>query len=72
VKAGKGRNQVQRYKCQQCGKRFTEPQEKPCGENVRIKQEVVVSILHCLLEGNSCAPRYDHYREPRHTPPLEP
>ena len=56
VKAGKGRNEFQRYKCQQCGKRFTEPQEKPFGENVRLKrlkQDVVVSILHCLLEGNS-------------------
>ncbi len=53
VKAGKGRNEVQRYKCQQCGKRFTEPQEKPFGEDVRLEQDLVVSILHCLLEGNS-------------------
>jgi len=53
AKADKGRNQVQRYKCHQCGKRFTEPQEKPFGEDVRVKQDVVISILHCLLEGNS-------------------
>ena len=53
VKAGKGRNEAQRYKCQQCGKRFTEPQEKPFGEDVRLEQDLVVSILHCLLEGNS-------------------
>jgi len=53
VKAGKGRNELQRYKCQQCGKRFTEPHDKPFGEDVRLKQDVVVSILHCLLEGNS-------------------
>lgn len=53
VKAGKGRNQVQRYKCQQCGKRSTEPQAKPFGEDVRLKQALVISILHCLLEGNS-------------------
>jgi len=53
VKAGKGRNQLQRYKCQQCGKRYTEAHEKPFGEDVRLNQNVVVSILHCLLEGNS-------------------
>lgn len=53
VKVGKGRNQLQRYKCQQCGKRYTEAHEKPFGEDVRVKQDVVVSTLHCLLEGNS-------------------
>jgi|ERR1700733_3462885 transposase-like protein len=53
VKAGKGRNQVQRYKCQKCGKRYTEPQEKPFGADVRIPKETVARILHCLVEGNS-------------------
>jgi IS1 family transposase len=53
VKAGKGRNQVQRYKCQQCGKRFCEPREKPFGTDVRLPKETVVRILHCLVEGTS-------------------
>lgn len=53
VKAGKGRNKVQRFKCQQCGKRLTEPQEKPFGEDVRKDKGIVLMILRCLLEGNS-------------------
>ena len=54
VKAGfYGKNRVQRYKCQQCGKRFSEPQEKPFGEDVRLSPEKVAMILHCLVEGNS-------------------
>ena len=53
VKAGKGRNQVQRYKCQQCGKRFIQPQPKPFEADVRIPKETVVRILNCLVEGNS-------------------
>ena len=55
VKAGKGRNSIQRYKCQQCGKRFSEPQEKPFGADVRLpkEKEKVRMILTCLLEGNS-------------------
>lgn len=54
VKAGfYGKNKVQRYKCQQCGKRFTEPQQKPFGEDVRLPKEKVVMILHSLVEGNS-------------------
>ena len=53
VKAGLGRNQVQRYKCQQCGKRFSEPRQKPFGADVRLPQETVCRILHCLVEGNS-------------------
>jgi transposase-like protein/IS1 family transposase len=53
VKAGKGWNAVQRYKCQQCGKRFTEPQEKPFGEDVRKEKATVLMILKCLLEGSS-------------------
>jgi transposase-like protein len=53
VKAGRGRNGVQRFKCQQCGKRFSEPRQKPFGADVRLPQETVCRILHCLVEGNS-------------------
>ena len=54
VKAGfYGRNQVQRFKCQQCGKRFSEPQQKPFGEDVWLPKETVALILNCLVEGNS-------------------
>jgi transposase-like protein len=53
VKAGKGCNQVQRYKCQRCGKRFIEPQEKPFGADVRLPKETVIRILRCLVEGTS-------------------
>ncbi len=54
VKAGfYGKMKIQRYKCQQCGKRLSEPQEKLFGADVRTPREKVVLILHCLLEGNS-------------------
>ena len=54
VKAGfYGKNKVQRFKCQQCGKRFSEPQEKPFDGDVRLPMEKIVLILHCLVEGNS-------------------
>lgn len=54
VKAGfYGRNRVQRWKCQQCGKRFSELQQKPFGADVRLPQEKVCMILNCLVEGNS-------------------
>jgi transposase-like protein len=54
VKAGfYGRTKIQRYKCQQCGKRFAKPQQKPFGANGRLPQEKVEMILHCLVEGNS-------------------
>jgi transposase-like protein/IS1 family transposase len=53
VKAGfYGRKRIQRFKCQQCGKRFGEPQQKPLGD-VRLPMEKVLLILHCLVEGNS-------------------
>ena len=52
VKAGfYGRNKVQRFKCQQCGKRFAEPQERPLDS--RLSKDKVLLILHCLVEGNS-------------------
>src|SRR5580704_3626115 len=53
VKAGRGRNAIQRFKCQQCGKRFSEPRQTPFGADVRLPQETVCRILHCLVEGNS-------------------
>ncbi|MCH8266988.1 MAG: IS1 family transposase [Acidobacteria bacterium] len=43
---------IQRYLCKQCGKRFSEPQNKPLGD-VRLPMEKVRLILHCLVEGNS-------------------
>lgn len=53
VKAGRGRNNAQRWKCQQCGQRFSEPRQTPFGADVRLPQETVCRILHCLMEGNS-------------------
>lgn len=54
VKAGfYGKRRVQRWKCQQCGKRFSEPQQKPFGADVRLPQEKVCMILNCLVEANS-------------------
>ncbi len=53
VKSGRyGRKLVQRYLCKQCGKRYSEPQEKPLGD-VRLPDEKVALILHCIAEGNS-------------------
>lgn len=48
-----GKNRVQRWKCQQCGKRLSEPQQKPFGADVRFPREKVEMILNCLVEGNS-------------------
>ena len=54
VKAGfYGRNRVQRWKCQQCGKRLSEPPQRPFNSDVRLPSEKVAMILHCLVEGNS-------------------
>jgi transposase-like protein/IS1 family transposase len=53
VKAGRGRNSLQRFKCQRCGKRFSEPRQTPFGADVRLPAEKVTMILHCLVEGNS-------------------
>jgi len=54
VKAGfYGKNNVQRFKCQQCGRRFSAPQEKTFGGDVRLPREKVCLILNCLVEGNS-------------------
>jgi IS1 family transposase len=54
VKAGYyGKARVQRYKCQQCGKRLSEPPQKPFNADIRLAPEKVAMILHCLAEGNS-------------------
>lgn len=53
VKAGKARTGAQRFKCQQCGKRFQEAQEKTFGADSRLPKETVNRIIHCLVEGNS-------------------
>ena len=53
VKAGKfGKKAIQRFQCKQCGKRFSEPQDRPLGY-ARLPLEKVNMILHCLVEGNS-------------------
>jgi transposase-like protein/IS1 family transposase len=53
VKAGRARNGAQRFKCQQCRKRFTEAQERLFDGDSRLPEEKTLMILHCLLEGNS-------------------
>jgi IS1 family transposase/transposase-like protein len=56
VKAGRNKYGVQRHKCQQCGKRYTEPRppkQTPFGEDVRLPMDKVCMILNCLVEGNS-------------------
>ena len=54
VKAGfYGKTRVQRFKCQQCGKRLSEPPQRPFNADVRLPREKVAMILHCLVEGNS-------------------
>jgi len=54
VKAGfYGTKRVQRWKCQQCGKRLSEAPQRPFNADVRVPHEKVAMILHCLVEGNS-------------------
>lgn len=53
VKAGRGKNGAQRFKCQQCRKRFTEPTERLFGQDSRLPEETSLRVLQCLLEGNS-------------------
>jgi transposase-like protein/IS1 family transposase len=54
VKAGfYGAKKVQRWKCQQCGKRISDTPQTPFGADIRLSEEKVVRILHCLVEGNS-------------------
>jgi transposase-like protein/IS1 family transposase len=53
VKAGRARNGAQRFKCQQCRRRFTEPTARLFGDDSRLPEEKAVMILRCLLEGTS-------------------
>jgi transposase-like protein/IS1 family transposase len=53
VKAGLARNGAQRFKCQQCNKRFTPPTERIFGSDSRLPEEKALMILRCLMEGNS-------------------
>jgi len=53
VKAGRAKSGLQRFKCQQCSKRFTEPKERLFGDESRLPEEKALMILHCLVEGNS-------------------
>jgi transposase-like protein/IS1 family transposase len=53
VRSGRARNGAQRFKCQQCRKRFTAPTGRVFGDDSRLPEETVVRILNCLLEGNS-------------------
>jgi len=53
VKAGRSKNGAQRFKCQQCRRRFTEAQERIFGSDSRLPQETALRILQCLLEGSS-------------------
>lgn len=49
---GRHRNGLQRYRCTQCRKAFTEVQEKPLNE-MRTPFDKAVSVLQLLLEGMS-------------------
>lgn len=47
-----GLAKIQRYRCKQCGKTFSDEQNKPLGE-MRIPLEKAELILNLMLEGNS-------------------
>src|SRR5579863_8439997 len=49
---GKHRNGLQRYRCSQCRKTFTEDHAQPLGE-MRLSIDKAVSILKLLVEGMS-------------------
>jgi transposase-like protein/IS1 family transposase len=49
---GKHRNGLQRFRCAQCGKTYTEPHEKPL-EGMTIPQEKALLALRLLVEGCS-------------------
>jgi len=52
-KFGYTRTKVQRYRCESCGKTFSDPKpESPLGV-MRIGMDVAVRVLQCLLEGCS-------------------
>src|SRR6266571_2614748 len=49
---GKHRNGLQRFRCKQCRKTFTEAQDKPL-DGMYLPIEKAVAVLRLLLEGNS-------------------
>jgi transposase-like protein/IS1 family transposase len=51
-KSGKHRNGLQRYRCNQCRKTFTEEHEKPL-EEMRLNMDKALLCLQLLVEGNS-------------------
>lgn len=53
VKAGKQKDGSQRYKCQKCGKRYTDSKPRLFGEDSRLPETKALMVLRCLLEGNS-------------------
>src|ERR1041385_4430109 len=51
-KAGRHKNQLQRYRCPACKRRFIEPQHKPLG-NMCVPMDKALLCLQLLVEGNS-------------------
>lgn len=51
-KFGKHRNGLQRYRCAECGKTFTEPHEKPLGA-MTVPMEKATLAIKLLVEGTS-------------------
>lgn len=49
---GKNRNGSQRFRCMECGKTYTQAQERPLGD-MRIDPEKAAQVLNLLLEGMS-------------------
>lgn len=49
-----GPKRIQRWRCKQCKKTFSESQDKPL-DDMRIPMEKAVTALHLLLEGNAVA-----------------
>ena len=45
-----GTKRIQRYRCLQCGKTFSEPQDKPLDE-MRISPDTAIKIIQLLVEG---------------------
>ena len=50
---GKHRNGLQRYRCRQCKRTFTEPHKKKALAGMSLPQAKAEQVLHLLLEGNS-------------------
>src|SRR5437016_5289612 len=52
VKAGRDRKGIQRYRCNQCKRRFQEEQERLLGQ-MTLPEDKAILCLQLLLEGNS-------------------